>query len=172
MKIGQRLKNIVGTVAPKLGVALGGPLGGMAGKMLQTALGVDSEEAALQMLESDPDALLKIKQAEQDFETRMRELDIDESRLDVEDRSSAREREKIVRDRTPAYLAYLLTAGFFGVLFFILMYGVPEEGGEALLVLLGALGGAWGTAMAYYFGSSRGSQIKDMRAMFPAERDK
>ena len=39
-------KSVVGTVAPLLGTALGGPFGGVAGKMIQDALGVDSESAA------------------------------------------------------------------------------------------------------------------------------
>ena len=73
MKFGERLKSIIGTVAPKLGTALGGPLGGMAGTLIQGALGVDTEDAALKALESDPDSLLKLKQAEQDFAARKKQ---------------------------------------------------------------------------------------------------
>lgn len=61
---------------------------------------------------------------------------------------------------TPRAIALLVTLGFFGVIAAILWRGLPTEGGDALLVLLGALGGAFGTVISYYFGSSRGSERK------------
>lgn len=42
------IKGIVGAVAPNLGTALGGPLGGAAMTMLSQALGCDNNERALQ----------------------------------------------------------------------------------------------------------------------------
>jgi GDP-D-mannose dehydratase len=41
------------------------------------------------------------------------------------------------------------------------LYGLPTTGNEALLLLLGALQTAWGGIIAFYFGSSSGSQKKD-----------
>jgi hypothetical protein len=43
----------------------------------------------------------------------------------------------------------------------MLVYGLPTSGNEALLLLLGALQTAWGGIIAFYFGSSSGSQKKD-----------
>ena len=163
-------KKLVGAVAPALGTALGGPLGGLAVAAISDALlgrsdGTDGDIAeALRV--GGTDALLKLKQADQAFTERMRELDIDLERIHQSDRASAREREIGTRDSwTPRLLAVAVTAGFFGVLWWLLAYGQPERGGDAMLVMLGSLGTAWISIVAYYFGSSAGSARKtDMMA--------
>ena len=78
--------------------------------------------------------------------------------IEAADRSNARNREIAVQDRTPMLLAFGVTVGFFSILLFLIFKGVPLSGGEALLVLLGALAGGWGAIMNYYFGSSSSSQ--------------
>ncbi len=91
----------------------------------------------------------------------MRELDIDLERIASEDRDSARNREIKTKDWTPKILAGGITVGYFGVLFYMLTHGLPTTGGsEAMLVMLGTLGTAFGGVMAYYFGSSAGSKEK------------
>ena len=47
-----------------------------------------------------------------------------------------------------------ITFGFFGILGWMLAHGIPHTGGEALLVMRGALGAAFGAVINYYFGSS------------------
>jgi hypothetical protein len=107
-----------------------------------------------------PEQLLALKQAEQNFVVRMRELDVDLERIANQDRGSAREREIKTGDYTPKLLAAAVTFGFFGVLFWMIAYGLPVNGGEAMLVMLGTLGTAWGAIVSYYFGSSAGSREK------------
>lgn len=159
-------KDVVGAVAPGLATALGGPLAGAAVAALSAQLlGRDDgtqDEVAAAVAAGGPDALLAIRQADMAFATRMRELEIDVERLHQADRADAREREVKTGDHwTPRALAAAVTLGFFGALAWLLINGVPERGGEALLVMLGALGGAWGTIVTYYFGSSAGSARKD-----------
>jgi hypothetical protein len=164
MNLGQKAKQILGTLAPMLGTAIGGPFGALAGTALSQALGVapeDSKAAEAALLSASPDILLKVKQAEQDFTVRMRELGISEDKLVFEDIANARGREIAIRDNTPRVLAYLVTIGFFGTLAFLLVHGKPETGGDALLVMLGSLGTAWAGIMTYYYGSSVGSKTKD-----------
>jgi len=158
------LLNLVKTVAPSLATAVGGPLAGMATRAISDALlgkpdGTEDEliDAAAK---ATPDQLLALKKAEQEFAVRMRELEIDLQRIDAADRSSAREREVKTGDWTPKALAGAVTLGFFGVLGYMIAYGLPTQGGEALLVMLGTLGTAWGGIVSYYFGSSAGSKEK------------
>ena len=161
----EQLLNLVRTVAPSIASAVGGPLAGMATKAISEALlgkPDGSEEELLQAAtKATPEQLLALKKAENDFALQMRELDIDLERIAGADRDSARNREIKTKDLTPKILAAGITVGYFGVLFYMLTHGLPTTGGsEAMLVMLGTLGTAFGGVMAYYFGSSAGSKEK------------
>ncbi len=161
----EQLLNLVRTVAPSIASAVGGPLAGMATKAISEALlgkpdGTE-EELAQAATKATPEQLLALKKAENDFALQMRELDIDLERIAGADRDSARNREIKTKDWTPKLLAGGITVGYFGVLFYMLTHGLPTTGGsEAMLVMLGTLGTAFGGVMAYYFGSSAGSKEK------------
>lgn len=80
--------------------------------------------------------------------------------LEVEDRKSAREM-AIARGLMPQMvLGGFITVGFFGILFYILKFGVPQEGGDVLMVMLGSLGTAWAGVVGFFFGSSSSSKDK------------
>jgi hypothetical protein len=63
-------------------------------------------------------------------------------------------------DWIPRVLAILITIGFFGILVWMLIKGMPPTGTEALLMMLGALGTAWTGVVNFYYGSSAGSKAK------------
>lgn len=158
-------KAIVGTVAPTLATALGGPLAGVAvksiaGKLLDRPQATE-EEVQQAVLGADPQTLLRLKELDIEFKKFTTDAGIRLEQIDADDRANARARETQVRDHTPAYLAYAITVGFFGTLAFMLINGKPATGGDALLVMLGSLGTAWAGVVAYYFGSSAGSRKKD-----------
>lgn len=160
-------KAVVRTVAPALATALGTPLAGMATKVITDALlGADatdkSDEAIARAVQSaSPDQLIALRQADLQFKKDITALGVDLERLSNEDRANARQREIASGDVwTPRMLAAGVTIGFFGVLAWLLSAGIPPNGGEALLVMLGSLGTAWAGIIAYYFGSSAGSRHK------------
>jgi hypothetical protein len=69
--------------------------------------------------------------------------------------------QKETRSRIPGVLAILITAGFFGILVGMMTGSLKASGNsEALLIMLGALGAAWGAVVNFYYGSSRGSDEK------------
>jgi len=155
---------LLGQVAPTLATALGGPLAGLAAKTLSNVLLGNEEgteaDIAKALQGASPDQLAAVKQIDADFKTRMAELEIDLERISAGDRDSARKREMTVGDHTPKVLAAAITLGFFGILFWMFVYGVPKNGNEALLLMLGALQTAFTGVIAYYFGSSAGSKAK------------
>lgn len=159
------LAGAVGKAAPILGTLLGGPAGGAVGGIIASALGTGASPDAVAAAVQDPAALVKLRELETTKAVRFEELAAEQARLELTtaaaDRASARDREAKTGDTfTPRALALLVTLGFFGVLGYLLVAGKPQTGGDALLVMLGALGGAWASVIAYYFGSSAGSAAK------------
>lgn len=157
-------KKLVGTVAPAIGTALGGPLAGLALKAVATSFGLDEssseEQVSAAIAGATPADLLKLKQADQQFYKDMKALDVDLERIAMEDRNSARQREIAVKDNTNRNLAYAYTIGYFGLLGAILHWGVNKEVETLVNVLLGILTAAQASIMGYYFGSSKGSDEK------------
>ena len=158
-------KEIVGAVAPGIATALGGPLAGVAVSALSDKLlgkgDGTTEEVGAAILAGGPDALLKIKEAEQAFTVRMRELDIDLERIHQSDRASARERESKAGDSwTPRLLAGLVVVAWIAVQWFLLQNVIPQEMRELIARVLGTLDAALTLVLSYYFGSSASSREK------------
>ena len=166
-ELGKALAGIAPTLAGALGMAVGGPVGGAlartAAGAIGEALGLDTDEpkavsAALE--KATPEQIAAIKQADQAFAARMRELDLDEVQIHARDRDSARRRQMATRDRMPAFIALAALAGFFGILTAMIFHAIPEAAMQPLLVMLGALGTLVTQIGAFYFGSSAGSRQK------------
>lgn len=166
MSFSDKAKQIIGTVAPLLGTALGGPLGGLAGGLLAKALGTDdpkAQEAAIAA--ADPQTLLKLKEAENELQEHMKQLQIDEEKLGFDDTANARAREIAVKDSTPKILGYgiiIFTMFFEG---WLLIHGMPKDMDPQYAIVAGRILGTFDTASAlvlgYFYGTSAGSSHKD-----------
>jgi hypothetical protein len=113
------------------------------------------------MANASPDQLATLKKIDADFKAHMKELDIDLERIAAGDRDSARQMQRETKDWVPKLLAIVITIGFFGILVWMLVMGMPQTGTEALLMMLGALGTAWTGVVNFYYGSSAGSKAKN-----------
>ncbi|HEY4040325.1 MAG TPA: hypothetical protein VGM32_00605 [Rhodopila sp.] len=152
-------------LAPTIATAVGGPLAGTAVTFLEKALGLapgaGAQAVATVLSTATPEQLAAVKAAENDFAVKMKELDISVTKLDEDNRSSARVREMTLKDWTPAILAYVLTVGLFGFIVLLSQVDIPATSAQALNLTLGSIGTAWVAMITYYYGSSRSSQNKD-----------
>ena len=158
------MNDLLKTIAPLLGTALGGPLGGAAAAFIADKLGLDSKTVknvseVLNGSKMDPSQIMQIKLAEIEFEKFCKTLEIDVAKLDMDNTKDARDMQKQTRSYFPATLSTFVTAGFFSILVTMLVYEYKPT--EPLLIMLGALGAAFGADVNFWLGSSAGSQRKD-----------
>lgn len=153
------------TLAPLLGTALGGPLGGAAASFLADKLGLQASTltAVTEVLNSgklSPEQLQAIKLAEIDFQKFLEMNKIDLEKIAAADRNSAREMQIATHSNMPAVLTVMITLGFFGILAWML-YDDKIADSPPLLIMLGSLGTAWTGCCAYWFGTTSSSGKKD-----------
>lgn len=148
-------------IAPTVASALGGPLAGIAVSAISKAIGVE-EDKVNDLISSNkmtPEQIAQIKVAEIELKKQEQELGLNFEKLAVDDRKSAREMQMTTRSLVPPILAGTITLGFFGILILLLL-GKVEGDNNTILIMLGSLSTAWTGIIAYYFGSSAGSQAK------------
>ncbi len=164
MKNKRKFIDVIAAVAPTLATALGGPLAGVAVRTIAGELlgrpdaGIAEIETAI-VGATGPD-LIKLKEIEAKFAAEMKQAGVELERVAGADRDSARQRQVKMRDWTPSFLGLAIIVGFFGVLAWIFQYGMPSDGREVLLIMVGALGTMTTQITNYFFGSSAGSAEK------------
>lgn len=148
------IKNLVGAVAPTLGSALAGPLGGQAASVVAKVLGCELDPKSINnaIKNATPEQMLELKKAEQEFEVQMKELDVDIFSLETADKQDARG--KFSKDWTARIIGVVVVGGFMGYIFLVTLQP-PEQNSEALInLVLGYLGGLASAVISFYFGAS------------------
>lgn len=161
----RKLIDIIRTVAPTIATALGGPLAGMATRAVAGVL-LGDEDASFEAVEAaineaGGNDLLKLKELEYDFKLQMQQAGVKLERIAADDRDSARDRQVKMKDWTPTILGVIIMFGFFAMLAYVVKYGLPQEGGEVVLIMIGGLATMTTQVGNYFFGSSTGSKNKD-----------
>lgn len=170
-------KALVGTVAPWIGTALGGPLGGAAVGAVADALGLsDKTEASIKAALSGvtPEQMLSLKNADQAFALKMQEIGfqnvVDLEGIAAADRKDARTMQSTSHSKMPAALAIAITFGYFGILIGMMTGTLHVSDTQSLIYMLGSLNTAWTGAMAFWFGTTRESGRKtELLAQAPAK---
>lgn len=166
-KLGGVLKHVAPTLGGVLASAVpGGPLVQAAVRAAGGALGLDTDspdavEAALAA--ADPDAMVRLREADRAWEIKLRELDLDRARIDARDRASARRMQTRARSRMVGALGAGAVFGFLAVtigLIWMLLDGreVSTTANSLIFAGLGYLAAMAQQVMAFFFGSSSGSE--------------
>jgi len=156
----ETLLGILKGVAPVLATAVAGPAGGAAVGWIASKLGIDDAtvEGVTQALTGNPEMTMKLK-----------ELDLEYAKLEVQDRDSARQ--AYAQVATSEYATKLdkvvvpvLALGVVGLAFTligVLMFvNTPQDQQQIIIFALGFITSAAGQVLSFYFGSSQGSKDK------------
>ena len=161
-------KSILGTLAPTLATALGGPLAGTATKFLANALLGDenADDAAISMAlqGATPADLAKLKEIDASFKVEMKRLDIDLVKIGNQDRDSARGLFKV--NMWPQIsLSAMFILGYFIILYSLISGAIVIAPliKDTIILLLGILTREVPTIMQFWFGSSNGSKTKSYK---------
>jgi hypothetical protein len=149
-------------IAPTIASCLGGPLAGLAVTAISKVLNINESDVnkTIESGKLTADQIAALKQAELQLQSQAQQLGLNFEQLAVQDRSSARSMQATTKSWIPGALAIFVTVGFFGILY-ALMSGYATKSDE-LMIMLGSLGTAWTGIIGFYFGSSAGSQAKDV----------
>lgn len=167
-------KKALSTIAPAIAGAIGSPLAGAATAALMSAFGIDGDspdamdKLATRVQNATAEDLLLIKQADQNFRIRMKELDIDLDKAVMSDVQSAREMAKSLaqslgkknwRPDVMFILAVLVTCGLVWVVW--KDPNINEYVKGIFTLVLGRFLGYLDNIYNFEFGSTRSSKTKD-----------
>ena len=172
----QKIGDAVADFAPGIATILtatgvGAPVAAAVGAVgaLGRAFGLGSNakpEEVLQAISADPETRLKAQIADNDFKAEMGRQEIarlnvalDETKAMLADVQSAREREKSLKDNVNKVLAYSIVGAFIAMVGATLL-GYAKVESVLAGTLVGYLSAKCEQVLAYYFGSSKGSQAK------------
>ena len=149
-----KLKGIIDAVAPTIGQALGGPMGGLAAQAISSVLGVKNDSKSIEkaLQSATPEQLVEIKKAELEFQAQMKQLDVDVFKLENEDIQDARK--TFAGDWTPKVFAMTIVLGFFAFVFYIVSDDWNREMVPLLNIILGGLLANVASVSSFYFGNS------------------
>lgn len=159
---------ILATVAPDLAKAAGTAISGLARKYILEPLGLDTaasdQDIEKALANASPEQYAKLKEANLAFTAKMKELDIKLEEIAALDRASAREREVKVGGWAVPSLATLIVMGFFGTVGYVLSGRVNLSGEQGVIIgtLIGYVSAKADQVVGYYFGSSAGSESKNV----------
>ena len=168
--LGKSLLGVAPTLATALLPGVGGVIAGSAVKAISAALGTKEDPVALaKVLDQGlgPEALKALRAADQEFEVRMKELDVDLSRIHQHDRASARRMQVQARSWVPGALSLMVVVAFLGLVSYVCYAAFHPPAGETqvdptlmnlVFSVVSYAAGAATTVLTFWFGSSQSGE--------------
>jgi len=150
-----KLKGLLKLVAPTVGTAIGGPMGGMAAKAVAQVLNCPPDPEAIEdaLENAPPEKLEQVKEVDREFAIKMKELDIDLFAKEADDRKDARR--TFGTDLTPKMFC-MLALVLYGVYVMTVTIMPHDQNDETIISLvLGQLSGILGTCAAFFYGGKK-----------------
>lgn len=148
----------VADFAPLLGSALG-PVGAGVGALISSEFGTENTPDSINsFITGNPEAQVKLREIELTHKSQLQKIKLETLQAELSDKANARQAHR--QSKMPAHLSFGLTV-LIGTLVFLLFYvDVPEGSREVLFMLLGVVVKEWGSAMQFWFGTTRSSADK------------
>jgi len=149
------IKSLVGAVAPTLGAALGTPIAGAAVQVLTNVLGCKPDEKSIEqaMSQASAEDLAKIREAELEFDEKMKQMEVDVFALETADKQDARK--YFNKDWTARFIGILMVIFFCSYIGMITIMPPEQNSMELINLVLGYLGGLVSAVVSFYFGASQ-----------------
>lgn len=99
----------------------------------------------------------------QEMKMELARMQLDAYKTQISDVQSARQMQMVNRSPWPGIITFVMLVGFFGVMILIIFKGLPslnEAGGQAIMLLIGALTTGLGTAIHFWLGANKDDQTK------------
>lgn len=157
-------RKAVNLIAPSLGLAIGGPLGGMAGKLVAVAVGAKegATDSDLNAALSDPtpEQIIALRQANIEFEKFLADNDLKLEEVAAADRANARAALVESKSHVPQALTAGLVGAFVATVLLLVFYEIPVTNKDIIVYMIGQLSGSFTAAVAFWFGTTRESSRK------------
>lgn len=161
------ISSIIKVVAPWIGTALGGPMGGLAVDAVSKIFSLSdktTDAVKTAISGATPEQMLALQKADQDFKIQMQSLgfktETDLEAIAAGDRDSARKMQMASPSWVPAALSIIITIGYFVVLLGMLTKYLAIADSSVGMMMLGSLTTAWAGVLAYWMGTTRDSNNK------------
>jgi len=161
-----KVKSLIGSAAPLIGTLIAGPAGTTVGGLLANALGVENTPVAIEKaITQNPEALIAIRKLESEERVTLKKLALqasaialDERKAELADTQNARAQHK--DHWMPSVMTIILAVMVSGMFSALFAFEPPKAYDQVIIMTAGSVLGAFGTAVAFWLGSSRSSADK------------
>lgn len=156
----------IGKFAPVLANSIAPGAGSLISLIASTfGANKDDPQDLLDKINLSPDAAIKLKEIEANTLIQLHKMaadkDIAAINGEVSDRASAREMAVETKSTVPSILTYLLTCGFFVIMYCLFEDPIPSGNESTVYTLTGAYTTVYLMCISYWFGTTFASNGKD-----------